>query len=64
MPIDSSKEDTEDGLTLVKDLDLNYDVIDASEAFHAYRKIFEANNIEVDRSTLGNLKSRMRMSIL
>ena len=64
MPIDSSEEDTEDGLTLVKDLGLRYDVIDASEAFHAYRKIFEANNIELDRSTLGNLKARMRMSIL
>ena len=64
MPIDSSKEDTEDGLTLVKDLDLNYDVIDASEAYHAYCKTFTENNIELDRSTLGNLKARMRMSIL
>ncbi len=64
MPIDSSKEDTEDGLTLVKDLGLRYDVIDASEAFHAYLEIFKQNNIELDRSTLGNLKARMRMSIL
>lgn len=64
MPIDSSKEDTEDGLTLVKDLGLRYDVIDASEAFHAYLEIFKKNNIELDRSTLGNLKARMRMSIL
>lgn len=64
MPIDSSEEDTEDGLTLVKDLGLRYDVIDASEAFHAYLEIFKKNNIELDRSTLGNLKARMRMSIL
>lgn len=64
MPIDSSKEDTEDGLTLVKDLGLKYDVIDASEAFHAYIKEFERYGIELDRSTLGNLKARMRMSIL
>ena len=64
LPIDSSKEDTEDGLTLVKDLGLRYDVIDASEAFHAYLKTFQENNIELDRSTLGNLKARMRMSIL
>ena len=64
MPIDSSKEDTEDGLTLVKDLDLPYDVIDASEAFHAHVEEFKNNGIELDRSTLGNLKARMRMSIL
>ena len=64
MPIDSSKDDTEDGLTLVKDLDLPYDVIDASEAFNAYIKEFKKNDIELDRSTLGNLKARMRMSIL
>ena len=64
MPIDSSKEDTEDGLTLVKDLDLPYDVIDASEAFEAYKKEFAKNGIEFDRSTLGNLKARMRMAML
>jgi len=64
LPIDSSKEDTEDGLTLIKDLDLKYDVIDASEAFHAYLEAFKKIGIELDRSTLGNLKARMRMSIL
>ena len=64
MPIDSSKADTEDGLTLVKDLDLPYDVIDVSEAFEAYKKEFLRNGLELDRSTLGNLKARMRMSIL
>ena len=64
MPIYSSNDDTEDGLTLVKELDLPYDVIDASEAFESYKKVFAKNNIELDRSTLGNLKARMRMSIL
>ena len=64
MPIDSIKEDTEDGLTLVKDLDLPYDVIDNSEAFNAYKKEFARNGIELDRSTLGNLKARMRMATL
>ena len=64
MPIDSSKEDTEDGLTLVKDLDLPYDVIDNTEAFDAYKKEFARNGIELDRSTLGNLKARMRMATL
>ena len=64
MPINSNEADTEDGLTLVKDLDLPYDVIDASEAFNAYLKEFNSKGIELDRSTLGNLKARMRMSIL
>ena len=64
MPIDSIKEDTEDGLTLVKDLDLPYDVIDNTEAFNAYKKEFAKNGIELDRSTLGNLKARMRMATL
>ena len=64
MPIDSIKEDTEDGLTLVKDLDLHYDVIDNTAAFEAYKKEFVRNGIELDRSTLGNLKARMRMATL
>ena len=64
MPIDSIKEDTEDGLTLVKDLDLPYDVIDNTAAFEAYKKEFARNGIELDRSTLGNLKARMRMATL
>ena len=64
MPINSNEADTQDGLTLVKDLDLPYDIIDASEAFNAYVKEFKNKGIELDRSTLGNLKARMRMSIL
>ena len=64
MPINSLKEDEEDALTLVKDLDLKYDIIDASDAFESYIKEFAKNGIELDRSTLGNLKARMRMSIL
>ena len=64
IPIDSAKEDVDDALTLVKDLDLKYDIIDASETFHSYVRDFQKNGIELDRSTLGNLKARMRMSIL
>ena len=64
IPIDSSKADTEDGLTLLKDLDLPYTIIDASEAFHAYQDEFNRHNLTLDKSTLGNLKARMRMSIL
>lgn len=64
LPINSIKEDEEDALTLVKDLDLKYDIIDASEAFNNYVKEFNKKGFELDRSTLGNLKARMRMSIL
>ena len=64
MPINSQKEDLEDALTLVKDLDLNYTVIDASETFNKYVETFSKAGIELDRSTLGNLKVRMRMAIL
>ena len=64
IPIDSAKEDVDDALTLVKDLDLKYDIIDASETFNSYVRGFKKNGIELDHSTLGNLKARMRMSIL
>ena len=64
LPIDSSEEDEKDALRLVKELDLKYDIIDASEAFHNYIEAFKNSGIELDRSTLGNLKARMRMSIL
>lgn len=64
IPIESSEEDIKDALTLVKDLDLRYDIIDATETFYNYVKEFKKNGYEMDRSTLGNLKARIRMSIL
>ena len=64
IPINSSKEDVDDALTLVKDLDLKYTVIDATETFNKYVETFSSSGIEFDRSTLGNLKARMRMAIL
>lgn len=64
IPIESSKEDTEDALTLVKDLDLKYTIIDASETFRSYVETFSKSGLAFDKSTLGNLKARMRMAIL
>ena len=64
IPIESSNEDIEDALTLVKDLDLHYTVIDATETFYHYVKTFKDQGMVLDKSTLGNLKARMRMSIL
>ena len=64
LPIESSQEDIKDALTLAKDHDLNYTIIDGTETFNNYVKEFKNNGIELDKSTLGNLKARMRMSIL
>ena len=64
IPIESSDEDLKDALTLVKDLDLRYTVIDASETFRSYVETFSKSGLEFDKSTLGNLKARMRMAIL
>ena len=64
IPINSSQEDIDDALLLVHDLNLNYTVIDATETFNKYVETFSKCGIELDRSTLGNLKARMRMAIL
>ena len=64
MPINSLEDDLKDAITLAKDLDINYTVIDASEAFDALVKEFESQGIDLDASTKGNLKARIRMSIL
>lgn len=64
MPIDSNPDDQEDAQLLAKDLDLNYLVIDASESFHKTVEEFKKLGIELDRSTLSNLKVRIRMTIL
>ena len=64
MPIDSNPADQEDAAQLAKDLDLNYLVIDGSESFHKTVEEFKKQGIELDRSTLSNLKVRIRMTIL
>lgn len=64
MPINSLEADLKDALTLANDLDLNYTVIDASKAFNALNNEFIEKGILLDDSTKGNLKARIRMSIL
>ena len=64
IPIDSLKEDAEDAVKLMNDLDLPYDIFDATNTYHEYVKEFERNSLPLDKSTLGNLKARMRMAIL
>ena len=64
IPIESLPEDEEDALKLASEYDLNYTIIDASESFREHVKEFHRNGLTLDKSTLGNLKARMRMSIL
>ena len=64
MPINSLEADLKDAVTLANDLDLNYTVIDGSKAFNALVNEFIENGIVLDDSTKGNLKARIRMSIL
>ena len=64
MPINSLEDDLKDAVTLAKDLDINYSIIDGSKAFNELVKEFESLGIELDASTKGNLKARIRMSIL
>lgn len=64
MPIDSHPSDLEDALEVAKALDLNYIVVDGSETFHAAKEAFAKTGVEFDKSTLSNLKVRIRMSYL
>lgn len=64
MPIESNPADLEDAIKVAEALDVNYIVLDGSEPFRANVKLFQEQGIELDRSTLSNLKVRMRMSYL
>ena len=64
LPIESQKADENDALDLAKQLDLNYEIVDGTEVFKGYVETFKKLGQDFDRSTLGNLKARIRMSIL
>lgn len=64
LPIESQKKDEEDAIRLAKELDLNYVTVDGSDIFKSYVEAYKSLGQEFDRSTLGNLKARIRMSIL
>ena len=64
LPIESQKADENDALLLAKELDLNYEIVDGTEIFRGYVDTFKKLGQDFDRSTLGNLKARIRMSIL
>ena len=64
LPIDSLKADESDAVKLAKHLDINYEVVDLTDAYHELVKKYEATGITLDASTKGNLKARMRMATL
>ena len=64
IPIDSLEADLKDAKELATAFDINYLVIDASESFHKLKEQYTKLGIELDRSTLANIKARMRMTIL
>ena len=64
MPIDSNPADLEDALTLAKEMDLNYLVIDATETYNQYLSDMAKAGVAISRDTRSNLKARIRMSIL
>ena len=64
IPIHSLQEDLIDALELVKQHNLNYKIIDASDIFDKYISSFEDIGIDLDQGSKSNLKARIRMSIL
>lgn len=64
MPIHSLKEDLEDALELVKEHDINYLVVDASDIYDKYIETLSSLGVELNVATTSNLKARIRMSIL
>ena len=64
MPIESLPEDLEDAKEVAKQLDVELLVVDGTKIYQQAKKEFEDLGIELDRSTLSNLKVRIRMTIL
>ena len=64
MPIDSNVKDLNDGIELCKTMGVPFEVVDATKTFYSFKESIEAVSGDLDLSTLGNLKARMRMSIL
>ncbi|MBR2022480.1 MAG: NAD(+) synthase [Mycoplasmataceae bacterium] len=61
IPINKKRQfDLEDGLELVKKLDLDYKVIDLS---HEYQSMIDKMNVQLDL-TKGNMQARLRMTTI
>lgn len=58
-------EDIEDAITLVKELKVDYHIIEISEVVNVFKKIIPIHkDDEEDKLSLGNLRARVRMCIL
>lgn len=64
IPIESHPSDLIDAMDLVKQLDLNYLIVDGNKIYQETVKQFLEQGIELDQSTKANLKVRIRMTIL
>ena len=62
IPIESHRNDEEDAKKIADLLDINFQVINLTETYLSFKK--EIKGEEYSRLTLGNLKARMRMSLL
>ena len=61
IPIDSLPADLTDAKEVARQFDLNYIVIDQSEAYHEIVKSFKASGEEITREVGANIKARLRM---
>ena len=64
IPIDSQPSDLQDAVEIAQTLGLKFIIFDATETYRKIVDTFVKQNIIIDRSSLANLKVRIRMSIL
>ncbi len=64
LPIDSNDADAQDAIKVAKTLDINYQILDLSDVYHAFLDDYAKLGVEFDVSTKGNLKVRLRMCAL
>lgn len=64
IPIDSNEDDLKDAIKVSEELDLNLLIVDQSQAYHTVVDGLATSGIYLDRSTLSNLKVRIRMCVL
>jgi len=64
IPIESSENDLKDAEELCDKMDIPYQIIDCTTSYLEFKKNIQSNGDKLNLSTLGNLKARMRMSVL
>ena len=64
IPIESNPADLLDAMEIARVFDIETVIFDATEIYHGYMDVFLKNNEVIDKSTFGNLKARIRMSVL